>query len=462
MKRTSLLTSHLVRAVDSRQNLIPETSKSQSEKSNLKELCTGSKFLAVLFATIFFYAANSCGQTGASFLAIPNSPEGNGMGGVEASLVSDDAISTISNPAQLGIFGLNDFFSASTYTQKTALYPGWGIPWTLDATAFNGGANLKKYLGIPLPVSIGIGYSRIHYVAGTSNVNASDKTDNLSFGIGIDYGVKLSLGYTFKWIDSDLGTVWSGPDSILGRLAAKLPGRDYGVMVQVPVMELFSDALDKSIELNDTMTPMFDLTFGYARRNEGSEVNYGYGIFEALPRQGVLGWSFEIGLESELKKKPWKLLTFTWGREAEAMLASYGFTTEISPTGDTTYSGNISYRSGLGGIKPFDNLILGKDFGSVYHQTGWQIQFAECLFIRGGSYNSPLGGEFSYSTHGESFELNGFLRLLESLNVVSFDSNWFSYLIDHFDLQYHYSHYSGSSDVFYDGTTFKAINLVVK
>lgn len=80
-----------------------------------------SKRLCGLFIAVFLFNISEVlgqGETAVPFLMIPNSVEGNGMGGIAASLVSDDAISTISNPAQLGIFSMDNFFNASTYTQR--------------------------------------------------------------------------------------------------------------------------------------------------------------------------------------------------------------------------------------------------------------------------------------------------------------------------------------------------------
>ncbi|MFZ1081213.1 MAG: hypothetical protein WAO19_04735 [Candidatus Kryptoniota bacterium] len=428
------------------------------------------KLHILLIVFIFFNTVKSYGQSAVPFLMIPTSAEGNGMGGIAASLISDDAISTISNPAQLGIFSLDNIFNASTYTPKTPWLPSFSDELSLDATAFNAGINLKNYIPLPAPISLGIGYSQVYFDLGNFNLtslsnpqvissfHAYDRCDNLSFGIGIDYKVKLSLGYTFKWIDSELPGI--GSEGQVGIDAAKLPAHDYGAILQVPVIDVISDASEMPIEFNNKVAPMFDLTFGYERRNVGGEINYDIQEqSDPLPRQGVLGWNFEIGFKSEICNRPWKLLSFTWGREAEDILVIATYPENISAAGDTTYSRIISYKNGLGGIRPFNNLVLGHTYGQISLQTGWQFQVAECFYIRGGSYTSP--DELIYSTHGESFKLNGFLRLLASLNIIEPGSKLFSCFLDHFDLQYHVSNYTSTSSPI-DGTTFKAINIVIR
>jgi hypothetical protein len=421
----------------------------------------------MLLMVIFLLSGSeafSQGETAVPFLMIPTSVAGNGMGGIAASLVSDDAMSTIANPAQLGIFSLDNVLSVSTYSPRTAWLQTFTNNMSLDVTALNAGINLKKYLDLPLPVSFGMGYSQIYFDLGEFNYSgpsspepigtyhAYETCDNLSFGVGVDYKVKLSLGYAFKWIGSELAPFGAAGGSQSSGVA-KVPAHDYGAILQVPVIDIVSDISETPIEINNKVAPMFDLTFGCARRNEGGEVNHGTIYSDPLPRQGVLGWNFEAGFKSKIHDKSWKLLTFTWGREAEDVLVN------VTSVGDTGFARIISYKDGLGSIRPFENLVVGKAPGKIYLQTGWQFQIAECIYIRGGSYTAP--GDLSYSTHGESFKLNGFLRLLSALNIVEEKSDLFSLFLNHFDLQYHHSYYSSLGNPI-DETTYHSINVVVK
>lgn len=125
----------------------------------------------ILLAFILLSATKSFGQgeTAVPFLMIPTSVEGNGMGGIAASLISDDAISTISNPAQVGIFSLDNVFNAATYSPKTPWLPSFTNSLSLDATAFNGGINFKEYFDLPAPISFGMGYSQVCFDVGNFN-----------------------------------------------------------------------------------------------------------------------------------------------------------------------------------------------------------------------------------------------------------------------------------------------------
>jgi hypothetical protein len=49
------------------------------------------------------------------FLQIPSSPAGNGMGGIAGSIISDDPIGTLSNPAQLGLTSFDHYFTGEAF-----------------------------------------------------------------------------------------------------------------------------------------------------------------------------------------------------------------------------------------------------------------------------------------------------------------------------------------------------------
>jgi hypothetical protein len=59
------------------------------------------------------------GETAVPFLLFSASPEGNGMGGINASRITDDAMAELANPAQLGLQALHQFVSTGFYTSTT-------------------------------------------------------------------------------------------------------------------------------------------------------------------------------------------------------------------------------------------------------------------------------------------------------------------------------------------------------
>ncbi len=409
-------------------------------------------------------------STAVPFLIIPTSVEGNGMGGIAASMVTEDAISNISNPAQLGVFSLENSFSASTYAPKTDWLPSFGGGLSLDARAVSAGLRLDRYMKLPAPISVGIGYSTVYFNLGTFNTftpnnpsavstyNAFERADMLTFGVGINYIVRLGLGYTYKWIDSELAPF--GPGQQIGSGAAKAPAHDFGALLQVPVIDIVSRIQQRPLEFGNGVSPLFNLTFGWAERNIGGDLYYPFQQqSDPLPRQGVLGWNFEIGLQTEVNHQPLKIVSFTWAREAENILVSVQTTATPQPSGDTLYSNQFSYKDGLGSMRPYDNLFLGKITGGMTVQKGWQIDIAQCLYFREGS-DSPFGG-FPYQTHGESFHLNGFLKLLAWIGVWHPWHGWGAFVLKHIDLQYSTSEYTSQSNII-SGTKFSSINIVFR
>jgi len=96
--------------------------------------------------------AHPQGEAALPFLLISSSADANAWGGVSTSVASDDAISVITNPGQLGLFTLESYFSASTYTNKTAwLSTFQQSDLTYNAQALAAGYNLSNDLPLPFP-----------------------------------------------------------------------------------------------------------------------------------------------------------------------------------------------------------------------------------------------------------------------------------------------------------------------
>ncbi len=421
--------------------------------------------------SLLFLSAECLAQnTAVPFLTIPSSVEGNGMGGIGASLVTEDAISNISNPAQLGIFSLSNSFSASSYAPKTEWLPSFGGGQSLDASAVSAGLRLDRDVKLPAPISLGIGYSTVYFNLGSfttfdpnnpsavSSYNAFEKADMLTLGVGINYIVKFGLGYTYKWIDSEVAPAGLGHP--IGSGAAKAAAYDLGAMLQIPVVDIASRLGHTPLVFGEGVSPLFNLTFGWTERNIGGGLYYPFQRqSDPLPRQGILGWNFEIGLQTRVDRQPWKLFSFTWAREASGILVSVQTTAAPDSSGYPVYTNHVSYMGGLGKIHPVANLLYGQTTGDITVEKGWQIQVAQCLYFREGS-SSPFGG-YAYNTKGESFHLNGLVMLLESFHIWNPQHGWLAYLVDHVDLQYNTSVYTSRTSLL-NNTRFSSINIVFK
>ena len=385
------------------------------------------------------------GTSAVPFLLISSSPEGNGMGGTAASTPSDDALATISNPGQLGLFSLNSGFNAEKYSPKTQWLPGFAIAGlTYYSEAANVGANIGELCGLPFSLSSGFGYSHIDFDLGdfvitdeTANIlgkfHAFETSDNYSAGLGFEYYLRVGLGWNFKKIRSVLGPT------------AKVNATDFGVLVDAPVIRIVSALTGDDYEILPSLRPLLDISFADVTSNVGGSVVYlDPAQGDPLPRTATIGGSIEGGLVYQSAYAERKLVTFSLIRQADDLLVL------------RSSSSNYSYQSGLGDIDFVDNVLLGKTNANVNIRKGWQVQVAEALYVRGGSVEGP---GLAYSTSGYSVSARGFIRLID-LWAPPAAQSWIEDATKHFDVRYHSSTYSSTSSPI-AGTTTTAVNLVL-
>jgi len=412
--------------------------------------------LSILLVTSLSFAQ---GETAVPFLLITSSVEGNGMGGISAAIPTDNAMSVIANPGQLGLLSLKNFLAAGIYTEKTMWLPQFHrSDLAYNTSAVNAGISLDKVVSLPFPVSLGVGYSRIFLNLGEfirtgpggpeelDRIQSYEKSENFSLGVGLDRVIKAGLGVNFKSIESKLGPLGTEPEAqqVVGRATAI----DLGIMVQFPATEIISKSRSKPLELVPKLSPLLDITMGYARSNVGDEIKYlEASQLDPLPRNATLGLSLEAGLTSTALTHDWKVVSFTWARQAEDVLVK------------RYPNGSFKYQGWLGEIEPFKNIFFGKSEGKVTVRRGWQLQVAEILVVRGGSFSGP--GYLIAETNGYTIALNGLFKLLEAVSPSSVSGTWIKFLSEHVDLQFHSSNY-GESPSPISGTSFKGLNLVIR
>ncbi len=409
------------------------------------------------------YVGTAWGQ---EILTTPMSAAANGMGGVDASVISDNAMAIIDNPAQLGIFSLTGIFSGATYSPSTIWAPGSSTQvYRLNASAVSAGISLKTFADVPFNLSIGYGYSKTTLGEGTyygfQNNDApfsapmGEEEQTRSVAVGIEYFIKAAFGYTAKTTNVQQPVVASNgflvPSDIPGHV------HDIGVLLQVPVLELVSRLRSRPILLTHRIAPVLDVTFSYARRNiGGSTTTWIFRDTIPYPRQAIVGLNFQFGLRTHLQSHEWAVFSFTWARQAEDLL--YTYNPDIPPLWTSSYA-HFIYKTGIGDLKPFQNLILGRTYSQIGLRTGWQLQAGELLYIRGGRYRAI--GFVGNSSIGFGLRLDGLVKILAAYDLVDIDRpGIYSFIVDHLDLQYDYSEYTGDS--YATGTNFQSLNLVVR
>jgi hypothetical protein len=421
------------------------------------------KYPAALIALISLLlfcpaVADAQGESAVPFLLISSSPEANGMGGSAGTQPTRDALATISNPGQLGLFTLSNMFGAGTYAPRTDWIPQFHLPGlTYGATAVSAGYNFRDLLSLPFSLSAGIGYSRVHIELGTFTVtgsgspvpiaifNPNETSQSICTAIGLEYYVRVGIGLSFKRIESILSPF--GTEQEQGNGSARSSAVDFGVLVEVPVARIASELARSSFDIAPHTAPFLDLSFGYVKANVGDKMVYiDAAQADPLPRTATVGLGAEFGLNSNAGSSEWKLASFRVARQADDLLVV------------RNPDGSSDYQSGLGDIQFADNVILGKTNGKATVRKGWQVQVAEFLYLRGGSVDGP---GLAYSTSGFSICLGGFLKMLGIVSPSLGMDSWVGFTGEHFDLQYHSSKYDETTSPI-GSTKSAALCLVVK
>lgn len=408
-----------------------------------------SRSFFVMMTTLVLFSFNTLAQTTAvPFLLISSSPESNGQGTTSVSRQTDDPFVVNYNPAHLG--GMQNNFSVSFYPTKTSWLPGLGLKdLTYNSYVFCGGTNLKEYLSVPL--SIGLAYSRVDLNLGTfyrtsssgpdviSTFNAEEHNDALSIGLGLNLGVRLALGITFRNIESNLGN--AGTANEIGSGKASAWSRDYGFLLDIPVIEL---AANEATLTND-IKPIFNISFGSALTNIGGKMTYiDKAQADPLPRNISIGTSIEMGLK--LIKIDNKIISFSWSRQADNVLV--GRNTD----------GSSYYRGIFGDLSFSKNIIQGKWTDAVTISQGWQIGLGESIYIRQGSYQG--GGFSNIKTDGFGISTSGLFKFIK-LGLE--ENSSIAQLVEHFDLHYDQSNYNTDElDHPLNSTKFSSLSLIVK
>src|SRR5260221_11101090 len=119
-----------------------------------------STLAILLLGLLFSPVSQRCcaqGEAALRYLLIPPSPQGDGMGGIIGSTISDDPLATLANPGQLGVASLDHYFSASYFPSATAWLPAFQVAdLTYRSSALNAGVRLNRFISLPFELSAGV------------------------------------------------------------------------------------------------------------------------------------------------------------------------------------------------------------------------------------------------------------------------------------------------------------------
>jgi hypothetical protein len=183
--------------------------------------------------------------------------------------------------------------------------------------AINAGLNLQQVAAISFPLSFGIGYSRVSHDLGnfissdelgqiSNYFTSGDHSTNFTFSAGLDYIIKIGLGYTTKSVESDLA-----PFDVQGQGkegVAHFSTYDVGLITQIPLIEIYKRAGGTMPGIFSDVEPLFDLTLGYSRNNLGDNkvmyIDPAQG--DPLPRTASAGLNVKLGLASHTSRDNWR------------------------------------------------------------------------------------------------------------------------------------------------------------
>jgi hypothetical protein len=394
-------------------------------------------------------------STAVPFLSLDASTEGNGMGGISTGIVSDHPAAMIANPAQLGVFTLDHYGAASMPAPVTDWVPRL-TGATFNVAAVTAGMRIDTLLHLPFPCSAGIGYAREKFDMGDfdrrdetnqwlGTWHSEEVSNGFSLGVSADYYVRVGLGCTVKAVSSTFEQI--APAGETGSATANIAAFDWGLLAELPLVRLVERLADSRVSLLSSLVPVANLSFGCSVSNIGGEVTY---IDEAqkdpLPRMARMGAGFELGAVATVHGRPWKVIGLTFAREADDQLIA-----------SRTVS-RINYMSGFGDISFLKNVIGGGLGATVNLRKGWELNFAECIILRGGSYSS--GGGNLYDTEGYGIRLAGLMHIVDAMAPSMFASPALAFLRDHVDLRYDHASYLNYSML--SGTTFSALTVVIR
>lgn len=382
----------------------------------------------IIFLIIFNFV--SYGQE-VPFLTFPVSSLNAGMGSVGTSLSTNDSYGFLYNPALLGYTSQFKNFSFQMYVQKPIIgkkHFNYHVPPIINSFALNLGYNLTPLIKFPLIVGFGYSNPELSYYPypyDLQPVYEKNEYKAYSVGVGLNYCVNFSVGFTYKSIAAELPRLYGESirlKSVDG--GSGIGAYDIGILINVPIWKLIENDSGNKIFKRLPVIPNLDFTIGYTQSNIGDKVYYlDRAQADALPREARLGYSISGGIRMPKEVYDIELFNFDFSAEAEDYLFVRDSTGNYEP-----------YQKFLGDINIFRNIFGIKGDDNVYSHTGLKVGFLETAEFMWGHIGSRQN---LLKTDGFTVRLKGFLKFLtdQRQNPVT------NFIADHFDIRYYYSDY---------------------
>jgi hypothetical protein len=367
------------------------------------------------------------GEAAVPFLLLQPSPSLSAMGQTGTALPNDDPFGFLWNPAQLGHSSQNNNLSYIFYPTKLKWIPKFNLDLELKSSAFNLGYNFKDLIGFPM--SFGFGYSKVNFSFGKFVITGPGGPDPIgtyeprdfyhaySLGLGVDYLVQLSIGYTVKNVTSFLADFSPSPDS--GEVKAETTVKDFGILLNFPVLKLIDDKMNIVLSEKLRAYPTFNFSLGYSKSNIGNSIYYiDPNQSDPLPRIERIGYGISAGFDLSADNLIFNAFNLSFTVEADDILISRSG----MPSSHWEYQDDLDI---------WENVILIKGNNKIVSHAGTKLDFAETFSYSFGHFSGR--GFDSRKTNGYELKLKGLLKAVAYwVNHPVTD-----FLRDHFDVRYY-------------------------
>jgi hypothetical protein len=312
-----------------------------------------------------------CCITGVPFLEIIPGPGLYMNSGAFTALPSNDIYAAWANPAQISNFGQR--VGVGFYTQKS----DWFISdISFHSSALAAGAERGRYRYGAGLMRTDFDYGRQDYTDEHGNslgsYSSREFVNALSVGAGVDLGINLNVGITYKHGESRLF-----PSGILmdNHFVNDAPIRvaDIGIQMMVPIPKYMGVSAEFGV--------------GYAIRNIGGTLSYKPKDSDSYqqdpyPRVQSIGYSGSVTHRIPTSRGEVKTITFDVSVNVEDLL--------VNPNLRNPSEGRRwSYSGPIGDIRVLDHFIRRKSDDRITIRQGWRVELFETIRIGKGWMNGP-------------------------------------------------------------------------
>jgi hypothetical protein len=385
----------------------------------------------------------SVSETAAIFLLISPSPRSNGMGNTYGNSASEDPMASIINPAFLGFYSKNHNLGLAY--SKTGWMPTLASNMSYSCNSLSFGYSMKNK-----PISFGLGYHHIFIDYGEQTITSGEspdplgtinswgRADMLSASLLFDCYIQASLGFSIKFIKSQLAPVGAG--NKVEKVIVSGGAFDYGIAVCLPVFEIISSKIGKPIIFLPNIKPFFQPGFSYSTVNIGEkQIFMNSSHADPLPRTAYIGVNESFGIK--YFKEGFNFNVIAYGRAFEA--------------------NGLLFKSITYDQSQYLSTFFDVDKDLIIYNNGWELNLMDAFYFRKGHYKDEAGQE-RYNTNGFGMNIMQPFRIFNNLCKNKITNPIIEKLINDLDIEFQHSEYKTAIGAPLWGTKFDGVSLNLK